>query len=82
VLKNAVFQLVGSKEFRGILGQLMQSAMYSGERIGASTWMNEQARGDYFPAAWEVIKHNLAPFFGNLASKLSERAKARSAGPR
>jgi hypothetical protein len=81
-LKDAVLTLVASREFRPALAELMKSAMYNGLKVDATTWQSEEARGDYFPAAWEVIKKNIAPFFGSLLSKFSARATATSAAPR
>jgi hypothetical protein len=82
VLKDAVLTLVASREFRPALAELMKSAIYGRAKIDGTTWDSEEARGDYFPAAWEVIKKNVAPFFGRLLLKLSASAKATSAGPR
>ena len=82
MLKDAVLTLVGSREFRPALAELMKSAMYNGLKVDAGTWQSEEARGDYFPAAWEVIKKNIAPFFGSLLSKFAARAAATSAAPR
>ena len=82
VLKDSILLLVGSKEFRPMLAELFRSALYDGIKVEATTWTPEKARGDYFLAAWEVIKKNVGPFFGPLLSSLSARAKANSGGPR
>ena len=76
VLKDSILLLVGSKEFRPMLAELFRSATYDGLKVDATTWTSEKARGDYFLAAWEVIKKNVSPFFGPLLSSLSARAKA------
>ena len=65
-----------------MLAELFRSALYDGIKVEATTWTPEKARGDYFLAAWEVIKKNVGPFFGPLLSSLSARAKANSGGPR
>lgn len=79
LIKNAVFQIVASSAVTAILRECMGRCLYEGRAIGADTFEPGSARGDYFPAAWEVMKHNLLPFFSGLAAK-SLTAKSPAGG--
>lgn len=69
LLKNAVCQIIGSDAFEGVLSACMQRCLYNNQAINRETFEKREARQDYLPAAWEVIKHNLLPFFAGLKSK-------------
>lgn len=64
--KNAILQLVGSDALEASLFECMKRCLYNGEAINVKTFEPEDARADYLPVAWEVMKYNLAPFFRNL----------------
>lgn len=66
VLKNAVFQLMQSDSLEAALMECAKKSTYNGEKITAQTFEPENARQDYLPVAWEVMKANLAPFFRGL----------------
>lgn len=70
-LKNAVFQLVGSTAVEQALGDCMKGCQYQGEKITKDSFEGPDARQDYLPVAWEVMKFNLSPFFSGLTSKSS-----------
>ena len=66
-LKNAAFQLLQSDVVEASVFKCMERCLYNGQRITAKTFEEENARADYLPVAWEVMKANLTPFFKNLA---------------
>lgn len=70
-LKDLFCTAVSSRSIRSALGECFKGCQYNGEAINDQTFQDEDARGDYLPAAWEVMSLNLAPFFKGLASKLS-----------
>lgn len=65
-LKNALFQLLQSDALETALLECMKRCLYNNERITETTFEPEDARPDYLPVAWEVIKVNLRPFFSGL----------------
>lgn len=65
-IKNAVFQLLGSDNVERAVRECMGRCLYQGNKIVADTFEPEDARQDYLPVAWEVVKYNLAPFFKGL----------------
>ena len=71
VLKNAIFSVLASREVRRLVDQAMTPCLYNGIRVDSKTFADRAARGDYLPAAWEVIKYNVGPFLGALLSKSS-----------
>lgn len=83
-LKNVLCGLLGSEEIETILAQCMATCLYNGTKISSPGTFEEdkQARADYLPIAWEVIRFSLAPFFEGLASKLSTLAPPAAASPR
>ncbi len=75
VLKNAVFQLLQSDALETALMECAKKSLYNGEKITPQTFEPEDARQDYVPVAWEVMKANLSPFFKglDLSSLTSEK---------
>jgi hypothetical protein len=73
-LKNAAFQLLQSEAVETALFKCMERCLYDGQRITRETFDGPEARADFLPVAWEVMKENLTPFFKNLgfASSISE----------
>ena len=67
VLKNAIFQLLQSDALEAALMECAKRSLYNGQRITPQTFEPEDARQDYLPVAWEVMKANLSPFFKGLA---------------
>lgn len=65
-LKNAVCQMLASDALEQAVFECMAKCTYNGSRIVKDTFEPEDARGDYLPCAWEVIKANLRPFFSGL----------------
>lgn len=70
--KNAILQLAGSESVEKAVFDCMAKSLYNGQRIEPKTFEPEDARGDFLPVAWEVIKYNLVPFFKNLGLSLPE----------
>jgi len=66
-LKNAAFQLLQSDAVEAALSECMKRCTYEEQKITPATFETEDARADYLPVAWEVMKANLTPFFKNLA---------------
>lgn len=82
VIKNAVFQLLQSDALETALMECMKRCLYNGERIVPATFEAEDARQDYLPVAWEVMKANLSPFFKGLALSSLTSAKPTSNDPK
>jgi hypothetical protein len=78
VLKNAVFQLLQSDALEASLMECAKKSLYNGEKITLATFEAEDARQDYLPVAWEVMKANLTPFFKGLALSSSTSASPSS----
>lgn len=74
-LKDGMLVLLASKDYRAVLGEMMKSCTYKGIKVDGTTWEPEQAREDYFSAAWEVSKKNVAPFFKKILSSLLAAAR-------
>lgn len=70
-LKDLVCQMLASDGVEAALRECMKGCQYNGEAIGKDTFEPEEARQDYLPTAWEVIRLNLVPFFSGLSLKLS-----------
>lgn len=65
-LKNAAFQLLQSDAVEACVFGCMARCLYEGQKITKDTFEKPEARADYLPVAWEVMKANLSPFFKNL----------------
>ena len=68
VVKNLVCQFLGSRPLRDAVFACAAGCLYNEQRITRETFMPAEARADFFPVAWGVIKANLAPFFAGLGS--------------
>lgn len=71
LIKDALCQIAASEAVAAALDVCMGRCVYNGEAIRKDSFEAESARADYFPAAWEVMKLNLSPFFAGLVSKSS-----------
>lgn len=69
VLKNAICQIVGSEAIESVFNECLGRCLYDGKVATRESFETRNARQDYLPVAWEVIKHNLTPFFVGLKSK-------------
>lgn len=65
-IKNLIFQILGSDEMEECFFKCAIRSTINGAKVQPSSFESEDARGDYLPVAWEVIKANLSPFFKNL----------------
>jgi hypothetical protein len=80
ILKNVAFQLLASKTLSAQLWKCMKRCLLDGQSITKESFDAEEARQNYYPVAWEVMKLNLRPFFKGLdLSSLTSVAPASSA---
>lgn len=83
LIKNVLCQILGSKALKRDLAPCLGRCLYAGEAISRNTFEPANTRQDYFPAAWEVLKINLLPFFKGLDLKsLIVAAQKASSGPK
>ena len=82
VLKNVAFQLIQSDAVEAALAKCMEKCVYNGERIVATTFEPAEARPDYLPVSWEVMKANLGPFFKGLGLSFMGSERPKSTAPR
>lgn len=82
VLKNAVCQMIASKAVEGLLRECMGRCLYDGKSATQEMFEPRNARQDYLPVAWEVMKFNLLPFFAGLKSKSLTGAGGTGGPPR
>ena len=68
-LKNTVCGLLASEALEKCVFDCAKCCLYGEVKITRQTFEEPEARPDFYPAAWEVIKFNLAPFFANLELK-------------
>ena len=80
VLKDALLQVISSDAIEACFFECGEKCLIEGVKITKDSFEHETARQDYLPAAWEVMKANLTPFFKGLASALptGEAPKAKS----
>jgi hypothetical protein len=77
-IKNAVLQLLGSDAIEASVRTCMVRCLYNGTKITPQTFEPNDARQDYLPVAWEVVKFNMGPFFAGL--DLSSLTSAKPTG--
>ncbi len=82
VLKNVVFRIIQSDSIEQALLECMKKCLYNEQRITLETFDAEEARQDYLPVAWEVMKANLRPFFSGLDLSSLTSAKSPSSAPK
>lgn len=80
--KAAIFQLMGSDALEAAVFECMKFCLYNGEKISRATFEEVDARGDFLPCAWEVVKLNVSPFFKNLDLSSMVQGKPKSSGQR
>jgi hypothetical protein len=68
--KNLVLQLAGSPELESAVFDCALCCTLNGVKITKDIFEDEDARSDYYPIVWEVLKLNLRPFFKSLVSTL------------
>jgi hypothetical protein len=79
-LKNVIFQLLGSDAIEACFFDCAKHSLHEGQKISRLTFEPENARGDYLPVAWEVIKFNIAPFFSGLDLSSLTKSKPKPSG--
>jgi hypothetical protein len=80
-LKNVVCQLLGSDAVELAVRDCAKVCLYDKQAIRQDTFEEENARQDYLPVAWEVIRFNLTPFFRGLGLKSSGDGKPSTSAP-
>lgn len=70
VAKDAILQLIASSELEAVVFECFNRCTLDGVKVTRETFESEEGREDYFPAALEVVKYNLTPFFRGLDFKL------------
>lgn len=74
VIKGAACQLVASPIVKAALRRCMGRCLYAGVTMTPASFEPKNARGDYLPAAWEVMRFTLVPFLNGLLSRFSKSA--------
>lgn len=75
LLKNVLCQALTSEPLEAAMWECAGRSSYvladadKGVAVTAKCFEDEEARGDYLLAAWEVIRFNLTPFFSGLRSQ-------------
>lgn len=81
-LKNLLMQLGGSPRLEGVIFDCLICCTYNGVKITKDIFEPEDARADFYPIVWEVLKLNLRPFFKSLLSTLSSPTPPTGAPPK
>jgi hypothetical protein len=81
-LKNLLCQAMASDALEAAFFECAARCTLDGIKITRDTFEPENMRGDFLPVAWEVIRFNLAPFFGNLDLSFLGSAKQTPESPR
>lgn len=69
-LKNPICAILSSKSIIDAAKICFKRATYNGLKIDSQTFENRDARPDFLPVVFYVIKENVSPFFENLLSSL------------
>lgn len=80
IIKDAFCEIATSETVEVAFFECAGRCLLNGQKITRETFEAPDAREDYLPVAWEVIKYNLAPFFRGLASQLSASAPPTAPG--
>lgn len=81
-VKNLALQLIGSPDLEAIIFECLLRCTLNNVKITPEVFESEDARGDYYDAALEVLKTNIVPFFRKRLSTLKIPSKtATAAGP-
>lgn len=80
-LKDVVCQMLASDQVEACFFECAARCTIDGSSIKKDSFENEDARGDFLPCAWEVIRHNLAPFFESLDLSSLTSAPPPKSGP-
>lgn len=81
VMKDAILQVMASDAIEACFFECAEKCLIDGQKITKDSFEHETARQDYLPAAWEVMKGNLTPFFKGLASALPTSAVPQASSP-
>lgn len=79
-IKNLFCQLIASDEIETAMFECAARCTIDSQKINRDAFEAPDMRGDFLPVAWEVIRHNLTPFFANLSlSSLASGVAPKSA---
>jgi hypothetical protein len=81
VLKTPACRILASKSILGAAKKCFVRCTYNGKRIDNMTFESKDARGDFLTAAFQALRENVSPFFGNLISLLAEDSGPKGTGP-
>lgn len=81
VLKDALLQVISSDPIEQCFLECASKCLIEGQKVTMDSFEHEIARQDYLPAAWEVMRANLTPFFKGLASALPTSANPPASAP-
>lgn len=82
VIKDAFCEIAASETVEAAFFECAGRCLIDGKKITRETFEAPDAREDFLPVAWEVIKYNLSPFFRGLASQLSASAPPTAPAPK
>jgi hypothetical protein len=80
-MKNVACRLLSSDPVEAAFFACAARCTIDGAAIKRDTFENEDARGDFLPAAWEEIRANLAPFFEGLDLSSLTSGPDKTGGP-
>ena len=72
-LKGPICSILASQEIIDAAKKCFPRCTINGMKIDGMTFEKVEARGDFIPTVFYVLKENIAPFFANLLSFLSKK---------
>ena len=80
-MKNVFATLLASEPVEACMWECAGRSTIDDAKMDAKSFEDPKARGDFLPAAWEVIKANAAPFFESLGLSSLLAGAAPKSGP-
>lgn len=71
-LKNPICSILSSQVVIDAAKQCFKKCTYNGLKIDSQTFESREARTDFLPVVFNVLKENISPFFENLLSSLKK----------
>lgn len=71
--KNPLCALLASESILEAAKTCMERCTYNGLRIDEDTFERIEARQDFLPVVFSVLKENISPFFANLFSFFTKK---------
>lgn len=66
--KNPLCAIISSEQILEAAKTCMERCTYNGLKIDSDTFEKIEARQDFLPVVFSVLKENISPFFANLFS--------------